>query len=161
MGADGGTGAAGTGSGAGEGSGAITSTSVRKALVPSPLPSSMGAVIEGGAGEEITGVIEIASNVFVTVARLVAVAVGCGENMTDFSSCDARLPSSSATVARSSSSRLTASTVYIETSTSVATEANAVVSSSKSSWAVIMRVQLLSLAKDCIFSSSWNSVVCC
>ena len=57
MGADGGTGAAGTG----EGSGAITSTSVRKALVPSPLPSSMGAVIEGGAGEEITGVIEIAS----------------------------------------------------------------------------------------------------
>ena len=36
----------------------------------------------------------------------------------------------------------------IETSTSVATEANAVVSSSKSSWAVIMRVQLLSLAKD-------------
>ena len=60
-GADGGTGAAGTGSGAGEGSGAITSTSVRKALVPSPLPSSMGAVIEGGAGEEITGVIEIAS----------------------------------------------------------------------------------------------------
>merc|ERR1711974_185375 len=108
----GGTGTVNTGSGAGagEGSGAITSTSVRKALVPSPFPSSMGAVIVGGAGDEITGVIEIISNVFVTVVRLVVV-VGCGENMTDFSSCEARLPSSSATVAKSSSSRLTASTV--------------------------------------------------